>query len=82
MLRKISCHGFKTSLTASVLLSAVLLVGCAEEGGAEKVGRQIDETIEKIKHGDEGPLEKAGRKTDEALAELKESLEKDTEKEN
>ena len=81
MLRKISFHSFKTLLMASLLVSAALLVGCAEEGGAEKVGRQIDETIEKIKHGDEGPLEKAGRKTDEALARMKESLEKDTEKE-
>lgn len=35
----------------------------------EKAGREVDETIEKLKHGDEGTLEKAGRKIEEALEE-------------
>lgn len=35
----------------------------------EKAGREVDEAIEKLKHGDEGTLEKAGRKIDEALEE-------------
>ncbi len=47
---------------------------CREEGAAEKAGRQIDEAVEKIQHGDEGTLEKAGRKMDEALDEAEEKL--------
>lgn len=39
----------------------------------EKAGREVDETIEKLKHGDEGTLEKAGRKIDEALEEDEEA---------
>ncbi len=80
MLRKNRYDGFKTSLSSSLLIFAALLVGCGEQGSAEKVGRKIDEAIERMKHGDEGPLEKVGRKTDEALAQMKESLEKEIDK--
>ena len=80
MLHKNRRHSFRTSLSSSVLICAALMIGCAEEGSAEKVGRKIDEVMEEIKHGDEGPLEKVGRKTDEALAQMKDSLEEEIEK--
>jgi hypothetical protein len=55
-------------LVISALFAALLFgVACSEPGSAEKAGKKIDETVEKIKHGDEGPLEKAGRKMDESL---------------
>jgi len=48
---------------------------CREEGVAEKAGRKVDETIDKLQHPDEGALEKLGRKTDEALDDAKEAIE-------
>jgi len=56
-------------LTVLVACTLLALAGCREEGTMEKAGREVDETIEKLKHGDEGTLEKAGRKIDEALEE-------------
>jgi hypothetical protein len=65
-------------LTLSFVLSIGLLlapVGCQEEGPAEKMGRALDETADRIRYGDEGTLEKAGRKMDEAIEEAEEEQE-------
>ena len=40
------------------------------------MGRDIDQKIDQIKHGDETAVEKATRKTREATEEVKEKLEK------
>lgn len=50
---------------------ALALTACREEGAMEKAGRKVDETIERLQHGDEGALEKAGRQFDEAIEESK-----------
>lgn len=64
-------------LVMSLMFAALLFGGaCSESGPAEKAGKKIDDTVEKIKHGDEGPLEKAGRKMDEALDEMGEDSKK------
>ena len=55
--------------TMMVLGTLLAISGCREEGTMEKAGREVDDAIEKLKHGDEGTLEKAGRKIDEALEE-------------
>lgn len=55
---------------ALVLLGAT---GCREEGPAEKAGRNIDETVEKMTEGSEGALERLGREVDEAVEETKEA---------
>lgn len=61
----------KRMLGISLLFAALLFGGaCSEPGPGEKAGKKIDETVEKIKHGDEGPLEKAGRKIDESIQEM------------
>ena len=59
-----------------MLAVAVLLTGaaCREERAGEKVGRKLDEVVDKLRHPNEGPLEKLGRKTDEALDEAKEAI--------
>ena len=67
----------KRFLWATVLAGALLATSaCREEGPLEKAGREVDEAVEKLKHGDEGTLEKAGRKIDEALEEAEEEREK------
>jgi hypothetical protein len=55
----------------SIVVVGILLAlpACSEEGRMEKTGREVDDAIEKLKHGDEGTLEKAGRKIDEAVEE-------------
>jgi hypothetical protein len=58
------------TLRLRIALAAALAVGafaCKEEGPAEKVGRKLDDAVEKLRRGDEGAVEKAGRKMDEAL---------------
>ena len=62
--------------TRFVLVAALALAAsaCKEEGRAEKTGRQFDEAIEKLKHGDEGALEKAGRKLDEKVEEVRDEV--------
>ncbi len=64
------------SALAGVCLAA-LLGGCPEkkESAGEKAARMVNETVDKIRHGDEGTLEKAGRKMDEAIEEAKKELE-------
>jgi hypothetical protein len=56
-----------TAMALGMALSIVPIAGCHHEGAAEKTGRKIDETIDKLKHPDEGPLEKTGRKIDQAV---------------
>ena len=38
---------------------------------AEKAGKGIDETVEKLTHDDEGTVEKVGRKIAEKIEEVK-----------
>jgi len=59
----------------ALMLVGVCGLGCREERAAEKVGRKLDEVVEKLQHPNEGPLEKLGRKTDEALDDAKEAIE-------
>jgi len=59
----------------SSLALCLPLLGCREEGPVEKAGRVVDETVEKLQHGDEGAMEKAGRKVDEAVEDAKKKLE-------
>ena len=54
-------------------LSFAGVVGCHEEGPAEKAGRAIDDAAESVQEGvqelgkDDGPLEQAGEAADEAI---------------
>jgi len=73
--------GLVRVLSTLVFVGTALLVGCADEGAAEKAGKKVDEAVEELKHGDEGTLEKAGRKADDALDEIKTSMKKEKEKE-
>ena len=59
------------TLALGAALSLVPVAGCHREGAAERTGRKLDETIDKLKHPDEGPLEKTGRKLDEAVDDAK-----------
>jgi len=62
-------------------LAALLgVVGCHEEGHGQKVGKKLDEAIDKLTHPNEGPLEKLGRKTDEAIDDAKEAIDDATKK--
>ncbi len=66
-----------TRLMTTLIVGTMLFIAaCSEEGTMEKAGRQVDETIEKLQHGDEGTLEKAGRKIDEAIDEDEEDRKK------
>lgn len=56
-------------LIGLALLMSALLTGCEEEGPAEKAGKKIDRTLDKL--SDKGPAEKAGERIDEAVEELK-----------
>ena len=60
------------AVNAVILVMLLTLSACREEGPMEKAGREVDEAVEKLMHGDEGTLEKAGRKIDEALEEKEE----------
>jgi hypothetical protein len=64
-----------SALAATLLLAPALLACERDEGPVEKVGRKVDEAIEKVTHPGEGPLEKAGRETDEAIEAVKRKLE-------
>lgn len=44
-------------------------------GPIEKLGRGVDETVDKIKYGDESTMEKATRKTQEAVEDVKKDME-------
>lgn len=53
-------------LIAALVVGALVATGCREEGAGEKLGREFDETMDKLK-GEEGAFEKAGRELDQAL---------------
>jgi len=67
-------------------LSFVGIIGCHEEGPAEKAGRAIDEAAENVQEGvqelskPDGTFEKAGEATDDAIDKAKEAVEEMTEK--
>ena len=68
----------KTTVAALIAALVLSLSACErDKGPAEKLGEKIDESVEKITHGDEGTLEKAGREADEAIEEAKKKLEDD-----
>ena len=68
----------KTTIAALIAALVLTLSACErEKGPAEKLGEKIDESVEKITHGDEGALEKAGREADEAIDDAKKKLEDD-----
>jgi len=60
----------------TLLFFASASLTCREEGPTERVGRSVDEAVEKLKYGDEGTFEKAGRKLDEAIEAVKNKFEK------
>ncbi len=52
-----------------VTTCGLIMLGCSEEGPAEKAGKKIDSSYEKVKSKvqNKGDFEKAGEKVDEAL---------------
>jgi len=72
----------KSVLIIGLMCIALLLpaAGCREEGPLEKAGKEMDDAVDRIRHGDEGTLEKAGRETDEAIEEAKEDWEEEEKK--
>jgi hypothetical protein len=58
---------WKPTLALVTMLALLPIAGCHHEGDAERTGRKVDETIDKLKHPGEGPLEKTGRKIDDAV---------------
>ncbi len=64
----------RTAALALAALFALAAGGCREEGRAERAGRELDEAVEKLRHGDEGALERAGRKIDEAVEDVEEAV--------
>jgi len=64
-----------------VILAAALAAGWyvfvyEKAGPVAKIGRSVDETVDKIKYGDETTMEKATRKTQEAVEDVKKDIEK------
>ena len=72
----------KLSILSVSLLIAAGLFACEKKGTAEKVGENIDKTVEQAKDKvqdvvkPEGPMEKAGKKIDETVDKTKEALKK------
>ena len=58
-------------------LVVMALGGCEREGPAERAGKEIDKTAEKLGEVSEkkGPAERAGEKVDEAVKDAGEALE-------
>jgi hypothetical protein len=46
-------------------------------GPLEKLGREVDETLDKVRYGDESTMEKAGRKIGEAADDVKQEFNDD-----
>jgi hypothetical protein len=61
----------RRSIAGFLLLALPLapMLGCREEGPAEKTGKKIDKAVDDLKDkvNPPGPMEKAGRKIDEAV---------------
>jgi hyperosmotically inducible protein len=72
----------KLSVLSAGLLLAVGLSACEQKGPAEKLGAQIDQTVEKAQEKleeatkPEGPMEKAGKKIDQVVEDTKEAIKK------
>lgn len=70
-----------TVLSAAMLITAGL-AACEQKGPAEKLGAQIDQTVEKAQEKledmtkPEGPMEQAGRKIDRAVEDAKAAMKK------
>src|SRR5215510_7496090 len=65
------------SLAVCIGLSVLVLGGCKPEGPAERAGKEIDKTAERLGEVIEkkGPAERAGEKVDEAVKDAGEALE-------
>lgn len=72
----------KLSVLSAGLLIAAGLFACEQKGPAEKLGAQIDQTVEKAQKKieeatkPEGPMEKAGRKIDQVVEDTREAIRK------
>lgn len=72
----------KLSVLSAGLLIAAGLFACEQKGPAEKLGAQIDQTVEKAQEKldeatkPEGPMEKAGKKIDQVVEDTKEAIKK------
>ncbi len=64
----------RISILTAILAFSLFLVGCQEEGPAEKAGKKIDEAVENVeeKINPQGTAEEAGEKIDEAVEKTKE----------
>jgi hypothetical protein len=74
--------GKRLSMVLCVGLAVIALGGCEREGPAERAGKEIDKTTEKL--GDalekDGPMERAGEQIDKAVEKAGDELEKATER--
>lgn len=72
----------RLSMVLCMGLVAMTLGGCEREGPAERAGKEIDKTTEKL--GDalekDGPVERAGEQIDKAVKEAGDKLEKATDR--
>ena len=72
----------RLSTVLCVGLVVMALGGCEREGSAERAGKEIDKTTEKL--GDalekDGPVERAGEQIDKAIEEAGDKLEKATDR--
>lgn len=72
----------KLSVLSAGLLLVAGLAACEQKGPAEKLGAQIDRTVEKAQEKleeatkPEGPMEKAGKKLDQVVEDTKEAIKK------
>ncbi|BAV34906.1 hypothetical protein SCL_2629 [Sulfuricaulis limicola] len=72
----------KLCVLSAGLLMAAGLVACEQKGPAEKLGAQIDQTVDKAQEKiqeatkPEGPMEQAGKKIDAAVEDAKEAVKK------
>lgn len=72
----------RLSMVLCMGLVAMTLGGCEREGPAERVGKEIDETTEKL--GDalekDAPMERTGEQIDKEIEETGDKLEKATDR--
>ena len=59
----------KTSIAALIAIATLGLAACEKQGTAEKVGEEVDEAVDTIKHGGE---ESVGTKVDDAMDNVRE----------
>ena len=62
-------------LALAGVAAAVFYFGIYEKPGPlEQLGRDVDDTVKKVRYGDESAMEKAGRKIGEAAEDVKKEL--------